>query len=41
MTLLTVEVEVNRDSKSTNEKGTILGYVIGLVMPVPEIFVQP
>jgi hypothetical protein len=42
MALLTVEVEVNGDSKSTNERGpTILGYFVGLVVPVQEILVQP
>ncbi len=35
--LLTVETEVNWDSKST--KGSSLGWFVGLVVPVQEIFV--
>jgi hypothetical protein len=37
--MLTVETEVNGDSKSTNER--VLGWFVGLVVPVQEIFVQP
>ncbi len=33
------ETEVNGDSKSTNEKGSFLGWFIELVVPVQEIFV--
>ena len=33
--LLTVEIEVNGDSKSTNERGpSFLGWFVGLVVPV-------
>jgi hypothetical protein len=39
--LLTVETDVNGDSKSTNEKRSILGWFVGLVVPVREIFVLP
>jgi hypothetical protein len=38
---LTVETEVNGDSKSTNERGSFLGWFVGLVVPVQEIFVLP
>ncbi len=36
--LLTVETEVNGSSKRTNEKGFFLGWFVGLVVPVQEIF---
>ncbi len=39
--LLTVETEVNGDSKSTNERGPFLGWFVGLVVSVQEIFVLP
>jgi hypothetical protein len=39
--LLTVETEANGDSKSTNERGSFLGWFVGLVVPVQEIFVLP
>ena len=39
--MLTVETEVNGDSKSTYEKGTSLVGFLELVMLVQEIFVQP
>jgi hypothetical protein len=39
--LLTVEIEVNGDSKNTNESGPFLGSFIGLVVrPVQEICVM-
>ncbi len=38
--LLTVETEVNGDSKSTNERGPYFGWFVGLVVPIQEIFVQ-
>jgi hypothetical protein len=31
--LLTVETEVNGDSKSTNERGPSLGWFVGFVLP--------
>jgi hypothetical protein len=37
--LLTVETEVNGDSKSTNEKDPFLDGFVGLVVRVQEIFV--
>jgi hypothetical protein len=40
-TLLTVETEVNGDSKSTNEKTSFLDWFVGFVLPVQEIFVLP
>ncbi len=40
--LLTVETEVNEDSKSTNEReGSFLGWFIGLIVPEQDIFVLP
>jgi hypothetical protein len=43
--LLTIETEVNGDSKSTNEKGPSLvgssGWVVGLVVTVQETFILP
>ncbi len=39
--LLTVETEVNGDSKSTNERGLPWLVCCGLVVPVKEIFVLP
>ncbi len=39
--LLTVGTEVNGDSKSTNEWGPFLGWLVGLVVPVQEIFFSP
>ncbi len=39
--LLTVETEVNGDSKSTNERGPFLGWFVGLFVSVQEIFVLP
>jgi hypothetical protein len=39
--LLTVETQVNWDSKSTNERGPFLWWVVRLVVPVKEIFVLP
>jgi hypothetical protein len=36
---MTVETEVNGDSKSTNERGSFLGWYVGLGVPVQEIFV--
>jgi hypothetical protein len=40
--LLTVETEVNGDSKRTNERGSFLvGSLHGLVVPVSEIVVLP
>jgi hypothetical protein len=39
--LLTVEIEVNGDPKSTNERGLSLGWFVWLVVPVQEIFVLP
>ncbi len=36
--LLTVGTEVNGDSKSTNEWGPFIGWLVGLVVPVQEIF---
>jgi hypothetical protein len=39
--LLTVETEVNGDSKSTKESGPSLVGLQGLVVPVQEIFVLP
>jgi hypothetical protein len=38
---LTAETGVNGDSKSTNDKGSFLGWFVGLVVPVQEIFVLP
>ncbi len=38
--LLTVNTEVNGNSKRTNEKGIFLGWFIGLVVPVQEILVS-
>ncbi len=37
--LLTVEIEVNGESKSTNER--FLGWFVGLAVPVQESFVLP
>jgi hypothetical protein len=37
--LLTVETEVSGDSKSTNERGLFLGWLVWVVMQVKEIFV--
>jgi hypothetical protein len=39
--LLTVETEVNGDSESTNARGPFLVGLLGLVVPVQEIFVLP
>ena len=39
--LLTVETEVNEVSKRTNERGPFLGWFVGLVVSVQEIFVLP
>jgi len=39
--LLTVETDVNGDSKITNERGPSLAGFVGLVLPVQEIFVLP
>ncbi len=40
--LLTVETEVNGDSKSTNEReGSFLDWFIGLIVPEQDIFVLP
>ncbi len=40
--LLTVETEVKGSSKSTNERGpSFLGWFVGLVVLVQEIFVLP
>ncbi len=39
--LVTVETEVNGDSKSTTKRGPFLGWLVGLVLPVQEIFVKP
>jgi hypothetical protein len=40
--LLTVEIEANGDSKSTNEKGSsFLGWFVRLLTPVQEIFFLP
>ncbi len=39
--LLTVETEVNGDSKGTNQRGPSSGWFFGLVVAVQEIFVQP
>ncbi len=39
--LLTVETEVNGDSKSTNERGPFLVISFGLAVMVQEIFVLP
>ncbi len=36
-----VATEVNGDSKRINEKGSILGSFVGLVVTVQEIFVLP
>jgi hypothetical protein len=36
--LLTVENEVNGDSKSTNERGSFLGWFARLVLPVQMVF---
>jgi hypothetical protein len=36
--LLTVETEVNGDSKRTIDRDSFLGWLVGLVMPVREIF---
>ncbi len=33
-----VKPEVNGDSKSTNERGSFVGWFIGLVVPVQSIF---
>ncbi len=38
--LLTVETEVNGDSKSTNERA-LLWLFFGLIMPVQEAFILP
>jgi hypothetical protein len=38
--LLTVETEANKDSQD-NGKGSFLGWFVGLVVPVQEIFVLP
>ncbi len=38
--LLTVKTEVNWDSKSTNERGSFLGWFVRFVLPVQEIFVM-
>jgi hypothetical protein len=35
------ETEVNGDSKSTNERGSFLGWFSELVVPVQRIFVLP
>jgi hypothetical protein len=37
--LLTVETQVNGDSKSTNKRGSFRGWFVGLVMPVLETFI--
>jgi hypothetical protein len=39
--LLTVEAEVNGDSKSTNERGPSLVGSLGVAVTVQEIFVLP
>ncbi len=39
--LLTVETQVNGDSKSTNTKEFFRGWFVGLVMPVQETFILP
>ncbi len=39
--LLTLETNVNGDSKNTNERGSSFGWFVGFVMPVQEIFVLP
>jgi hypothetical protein len=39
--LLTVKTEANGDSMSTNEKGFFLGWFVGRIVPVQELFVQP
>ncbi len=39
--LLTIEIEVNGNSKSTNERGSFFGWFVGLVVPIQEVFVQP
>jgi hypothetical protein len=39
--LLTVETEANGESRSTILKGSFLGWLVGLVVPVQEIFVLP
>jgi hypothetical protein len=39
--LLTVETELNGDSKSTNERGPFSFGSLGVVVPVREIFVLP
>jgi hypothetical protein len=39
--LLLVETVVNGDSKITNENWSFLGWFVGLILPVQEIFVQP
>jgi hypothetical protein len=36
--MLTVETEMNGDSKSTNERGPFWGWFVGLVVLVQEIF---
>jgi hypothetical protein len=41
MVFLPVEREVNGDSKSTNERGTSLVWLVGLVVPIKEIFGLP
>jgi hypothetical protein len=37
--LLTVKTEVNGDSKRRNDRGSFLGWFVGLIVPVQEIFV--
>ncbi len=37
--LLTVETEANGGSRSTLLKGSFLGWFVGIVVPVQEIFV--
>ncbi len=39
--LLSVETQVNGDSKSTNERRSFLGGFVGLVVPVQESFDLP
>ncbi len=40
--LLTVETEMNGDSKSTNgREGSFLGWFVGLVVPVQDTFILP
>ncbi len=39
--LLTVETEVNGGLKEYQGKGSFLGWFIGVVLPVQEIFVLP